>query len=110
MSTARPTDSLVVLLARVFWMMVGPALLFLSTIAILQNPGGWFTSPNLAFLVLLPMTVLARWLEYWGGDPRTATGEAAAPDDLRRYVLFAMPIGLGIWIVANLIGNLLLAK
>lgn len=104
MST-RPTTSFIIVLARVFWMMLGPVLLFLSMIGILQNPGGWFTSADVAFLIFLNLTVLARWMEFRGGDPRTATGEPATPMDLRRYITAALPIGLGAWVISNLIAN-----
>jgi hypothetical protein len=105
MSTNRPTTSFVLVIARVFWMLLGPGLMFMSMIAILQNPGGWFTPADFAFLILLNVTILARWLEFRGGDPRTATGEPATPADLRRYIFYAMPLGVVAWIIANLIAS-----
>lgn len=110
MSTAPPTSSLTLLLARVFWIMLGPAVLFLLAIAVVQNPGGWFTVPDLAFLTVLSLTLLARQLEFRGGHPRTATGEPATAADLKRYSRFALSLGLGTWVLANLVSNYLVAN
>jgi hypothetical protein len=46
-----------------------------------------------------------RWMEFRLGTPLTATGEPATADDLRRYALGLGLIGLGVWVVVNLIGN-----
>jgi hypothetical protein len=41
--------------------------------------------------------LLGRWAEFRGGDPRTATGEPATRQDLRRYTLLASVLGLAVW-------------
>ena len=58
----------------------------------------------LAFPVLGGLLV-ARWLEFRGGNPQTSTCEPATPADLRHYVLGTIVLGFGAWVVANLIGN-----
>ncbi len=63
------------------------------------------SAADFAYFVVLASLIFARWLEFRGGDPRTATGEPAAMIHFRRYAWIVLGIGLGLWIVANLIGN-----
>lgn len=86
-------------------MMVGPAIQFLLAIIIARNGGGWFTPVDILFLAVLGGIILGRVVEFRGGDPRTATGEPATRAHLRRYGILVLTVGLGIWIVANVIGN-----
>jgi hypothetical protein len=57
-----------------FWMMIGPAILFLLSLGIARDGGGWFTPKDIAFLVILGGLILGRLAEFRGGDPRTADG------------------------------------
>ena len=100
-----PTTSPLVILARVYWMMLGPLLLALLAFTIIDRGNGWFTPADLAFLVVLGGLLLARWLEFRGGNPQTSTGEPATPAHLRRYVCGAVLLGFAAWGVANLLGN-----
>lgn len=88
-----------------FWIMLGPGILFLLGLSIARGGGGWFTLKDIAFVAVLAGLVLGRFVEFRGGDPRTATGEPATREHLRRYIVLILTIGLGVWIVANLIGN-----
>lgn len=102
---AKRPSPFVVMLGRLFWMMLGPMLLAVLTFVIIRNGSGWLTPADLAFLLILGGLVLGRWIEFQGGNPQTATGEPATPAHLRRYVLSVVPLGLSVWILANLIGN-----
>lgn len=97
------------IVARLFWMMVGPLLLLGLAYAIVKSGEGWLTAADLGFLGVLAGVMLARWLEFRGGNPRTADGEPATPAHLRRYLIGAALIGLGAWVIANLIANNVLA-
>jgi hypothetical protein len=105
MTTTEPTTSMLAVASRAFWMMLGPRSLFLLAYTIVSQGSGWLTALDLAFLVVLAGVLAARFLEFRGGNPQTATGEPATPAHLRRYVIVAAPIGLGIWVVANVLGN-----
>ncbi len=94
-----------VIVSRIFWMMVGPMTLSLLAIGIIDIGTSWLTPVDFAFLLVLALLFLARWVEFRGGNPRTAEGKPAAPGDFRRYVLTGLPLGLGVWVIANLIGN-----
>lgn len=92
-------------LGRMIWMMIGPATLFLLGLNIVLNGGGWLSKKNIAFLAVLGVMIIGRFLEFRGGDPRTASGEPATRDHLRRYIMLVLVTGLGVWTIVNLIGN-----
>lgn len=94
------------LLGRLFWMFIGPAILFLLAIGMVRDGGGWFTAKDIAFLVVLGGLILGRLVEFREGDPRTATGEPATQSHFRRYSAGVLVIGLGAWMVVNLVRNL----
>lgn len=91
-------------LARLVWFLFGPMLLLVFAILIAEKGGGWLGPLSLAFLAILAMTVLARWLDFRGGLARTAEGTPATPAHLRRYVMASLLIGFAVWTIANLIG------
>jgi hypothetical protein len=99
--------SISLLLARSYWIMFGPLLLFLCAAKIVTSRDGWFATADIAYLVGLILMIVARWFEFYKGDPRTSTGEPATKADLRRFVLLTFPVGLGVWVIANLVGNTL---
>ncbi|HXG10472.1 MAG TPA: hypothetical protein VNK04_11985 [Gemmataceae bacterium] len=107
---APPTTSPLAVLGRLTWMMFGPLALLLAAWGVVSKGGGWLTTADLAYLAVLAAMLLGRWLEFRGGSPQKATGEPATPADLRRYVIFTLVIGLGVWVVANLLGNYWLAR
>jgi hypothetical protein len=98
-------QSLGAVFVRVFWMMMGPLCLVLFTFSILQLRSGWLTWADVGYLAVLGAMLLVRWLEFRNGDPRTVDGKPATWGDLRRYVQTALPLGLGVWILANVIAN-----
>ena len=109
MNPAPPTSELAGL-ARIFWMMIGPMILVLLVMGVAGTGTGWFTGHDIAFLIVVAVTVLARWYEFRSGNPLASTGDPATPDVLRRYVVCVSLIGLGVWVVANVIGNHLLTE
>lgn len=98
------------ILCRVFWLMLGPLLLVVLTFMIATTGNGWLTPADVGFLGILVALMIARWLEFRGGNPQTAEGEPATPAHLRRYLIVVVAFGLGLWIVANIVGNYVLAS
>ncbi len=103
MTTQSPTA--VSAVARLFWMMFGPMAMFVAMFLIASNGGGWFTVADMVFLTLLGGLVLARWVEFRGGNAQTSTGEPATAEQLRRYAVGTVIVGLLVWVVANIVGN-----
>jgi hypothetical protein len=50
-----------------------------------------------------------RYLEVRAGNPMKPDGDPATPADFRRYLLMVAVIGPLLWIVANVVGNHVLA-
>ena len=102
---ADTAPSLSTFAARIFWMLLGPLLLLVFAVNIADKGSGWFTPGDIAFLFVLGGMMLARWWEFRGGTALNTMGEPVTATDLRRYAVLATIVGLGFWIVANLIGN-----
>jgi hypothetical protein len=105
MTSSQQTTALVPFLSRVFWGVFGPLILLLCLFQIVSSGGGWFTQVNIIFLGVLVGLLVARWLDFRAGNPLTATGQPATTAHLRRYALKTLLIGVGVWVMANLMGN-----
>ena len=106
---AERITSLGALFVRLFWMVLGPAVLFVLACNIGSGPYGWLTGTDFAYLVVLALMLGARWLDYRGGG-QTAAGEPMTEADLRGYVVGALVVGLVVWAGANVVGNHWLAR
>lgn len=100
-----PTTSPAAFFGRLAWIVVGPMALTVLALGIAQQDTGWFTGFDLAFFLVLGGMLFGRWLEFQSGGATTSTGEPATPADLRRYLMTATPVGLGLWVLVNLAGN-----
>lgn len=105
MNAAQPGTSALELLSRMYWMIAGPLILIIPAYLILERGNGWLTTPDIAYLLLLAGMPVARWIEFLYGRPRTTTGEPATQDDLNRYIMLIMLVGLAVWVGVNLMGN-----
>jgi hypothetical protein len=103
--TTRTATSFPAFAGRLCWMIVGPFALGVCAISIAGRRDGWLSLIDVIYFVVLAGMLVGRWTEFRSGAPLTAIGEPAMPDDLRRYAVALGLIGLGAWVVANLIGN-----
>ena len=104
------TTRLIPVFGRLFWMMVGPMALVMTTYFIVTSGTGWTTTADFLFFIILGGMILGKWLEFRGGSPETSTGEPATAADLRRYILMVVIAGPAVWIVANILGNYVLRR
>lgn len=95
-----PKTSVTVVLARVLWMMAGPAVLLLLAYTMTTSGGGWFSAASLSFLAILVAVIAARW-----HDPHDSEGQPTTPAGLRRYTTVAGLLGLAMWVLANAAGQ-----
>ena len=100
--------SVVVLLGRPIWVILGPMLMFLTTYAIVTR-AGWFTPWDAAFGVVVALMVGGRWVEQRSGSAMTWTGAPATVEHFRRYIRVLLPLAGGVWVAANVLGNHVLA-
>lgn len=99
------SNSFLPILGRLLWMLLGPLALGVFAITIIKTGNGWITGADIAFLLVLGLMLLGRWLEFQGGNPQTADGQPATRQHLVRYLFFGATAGLGLWVLANLFGN-----
>jgi hypothetical protein len=108
--TTPPTTSTSAFFGRLFWMMIGPLSLALTLYYIVSSGTGWRTFADVLFFVILLGMILGKWLEFRAGNPLTSAGEPATPANLRNYILIVAVAGPVVWLLANLLGNHLLAS
>jgi len=84
-------------------MLLGPLVLVLFLYKIIERGGGWLTSSDVGFLVVLAGLPIARWIEFRAGDPRTSTGEPATQAHLKKYITVALFVGMAAWVAAKLL-------
>ena len=104
---ATPLD---IVSGRLFWMMVGPLALVLTTYFIVTSGTGWTTMADFLFFIILGGMILGKWLEFRGGSPETQTGERTTAADFHRYILMVVAAGPAVWVVANILGNYVLHR
>ncbi len=106
MSTSPPpSTSIGVVFSRIFWMLIGPLMLVLVLYRSADRGGGWVTSTDIFYFIVLAALPVTRWVEFLGGDPRTSTGEPASIDHFRRYASVTILLGVAVWVAAKLISS-----
>lgn len=108
-TTAPPTPGninlLAVLGARLTWVLLGPAVLLLTTLGIVANGTGWLTGLDAFYGVVVGLMLLGRWVEYRSGTATSVTGEATTEAEFRQYMALTPVAAAAVWIAANTIGN-----
>ena len=107
-SQSKPVSSLKVLVVHLFWMLLGPALLFAILYGNTTEDKSWFSATDLTFFIILSLVVLARWLDQRSGQCTLSDGQASTWKDYRRFVYVFVPAALLAWVATNVIGNYLI--
>ncbi len=102
---AAPSTSSAAFFGRVFWMMVGPLSLALTVYLIVTSGTASRLAAHIAYFVILVGMALGKWAEFRGGNPQTAAGDPATPEDLRRYVVVVLIGGPIVWVIANVVAH-----
>lgn len=107
----RPPEitSVGVLGARLMWVIVGPLVLLAITYGIVIRGSGWMTALDAAFGLVVILMLLGRWVEQRSGQATNLSGEPARPEQFRRYVLILPMFAVAVWVIANALGNHILA-
>ena len=108
--TAGQSTPLLLVVARIYWLFLGPVILGALTLVAFSSKGGWLTMIDFMFLALLGGLILARWYEFRGGNPQTNMGEPATWAHFRRYALITVLFGLSVWVLTNLLENHVLSR
>ena len=94
-------DSIVGLLARIFWMLIGNMVLAISMIIIIQHKGSMFHAADLVFWITIAAIILVRYLDikFWGG--LTAAGGPATIANWNRYAAALLIGSAVVWVVLH---------
>ncbi len=86
---------------RVFWMMIGNAILLFCAIAIAQNQSGFFSVTDAFYLATTGCILAARYVDirHFGG--LTAEGDPASMAHWRRYAVFLGIAATVLWFVVH---------
>ena len=85
-------------IARLFWMFLGPGILFLLAYNIAEKNEGWVAPLSIAFLVILVLVIAARQV-----DPFDSYGEPRVPGVVWRFTIGAIVVGLLLWVVVHML-------
>jgi hypothetical protein len=102
---SKAVNSLYVLVVHVFWMLLGPALLFAILYGNTTEDKSWFSGTDMAFFSILALVVLARWVDQRSGQCTLTDGQISTWKDFRRFIYVFVPSTLLIWAATNIIGN-----
>jgi hypothetical protein len=97
--------SVSVILARVMWTLLGPALAGLAALAIAMRGTGWLTPMDAFYGIVIALMISGRWVEQRSGSATTVTGSPATIHHFHRYVIILLLVSAVVWVVANVIGN-----
>jgi len=104
---ASKQDSIIGLLARVFWMLIGNGVLAISMISILLQEGSMFHAADLVFWITIAALILVRYLDikFWGG--MTAAGGSATIANWSRYAAALLIGSAAVWALSHVVNYLM---
>ena len=87
-------------LLRIYWMVIGAALIALFALAIVRDDHTIVSGPSLALWLVGGSMVLARWVDITRYGGLTSEGAPATMADLRRYTARVLGVTSAVWIAA----------
>jgi hypothetical protein len=89
------------LLSRLFWMLLGNAVLLISGVSILHQDRGFHTA-DAVFGITVTALILVRYFDVKFWDGATCTGKPATMAHWRRYAVILLGLAGAIWAVLHL--------
>ncbi len=93
--------SLASCLIRLYWMIVGNALLFFCALSIAQGTSSLLAPVDALFWVLVGSLLTTRYVDIRYFNGMTDRGDAATMADFKRYAVLLGFIAIGLWIGAH---------
>ncbi len=103
-------DSILSLILRLFWMLLGNVILIVSAIFILQGKNWQFHTADAFFWGTAVALVLARYLDIKYFNGLNATGEPASMANWRKYAVVLTIGSAVIWALAHIINHIIVNK
>jgi hypothetical protein len=97
-------------IARLFWMFFGNAILFISIIFIFQHEDGMFHTADVVFWITVVALVFVRYLDikFFGG--LTATGLPASMSHWIKYTILLLICSTAVWTLAHAVNYLVVNR
>jgi hypothetical protein len=83
------------------WMLLGPLMLFVATLSLFKARASRWDPSDLGYFACLLAIVLGRWIEFQSGFGLTAEGEPVTAQQVRRFTVAAVGIGVAVWASAT---------
>jgi hypothetical protein len=99
----RPIATGTAVIGGLLWMVAGPMILFMSTLALILKASGFWTPADGFYAAGLATIFVGRWVEFRSGMHETLDGKPFSARDLRRYYLRLGLSGLAVWMLASAI-------
>ena len=103
-------DSILGLFAKVFWTLLGNAILFFTAIAIFLHKGEMLHTADIVFWVTVAALIIARYLDIKFFNGLTVTGLPTSMTHWRKYAIILLTCSTTIWIFAHIINHLVINK
>jgi hypothetical protein len=97
-------------LARLWWMLLGNAVLALSVVFIFHNTTGFFHAADVVFWCAAASLVLIRYVDIRFLNGLTAIGEPASMRHWVRYTVVLIVCSAAAWILAHAVNQLLVSR
>lgn len=88
-------------LTRLYWMLIGPALMLVAAGLIAKHPTWSLGWKDFMFWAAIASLIAVRWLDVRRFGGLTADGEPATLRHLRRHALLILGIGTAVWPLAQ---------
>jgi hypothetical protein len=85
-------------MANTIWVLIGPGTLSILAIIVMATGSSWLSIPSIAFLLMLVVVAIARWL-----DPVNSVGTAVTVRQRVVYVVLIISLGVAGWIGTHLV-------
>ena len=98
------------LIARLFWMFFGNAILFISVIFIVEHKGGVFHTADVVFWITAAALVLIRYLDIKLCAGLTVMGLPASMAHWIKYVAILLICSTAVWALAHAVNYLVVNR
>jgi hypothetical protein len=103
-------DGFLSVIARLFWMVLGNAILFISSIFIFEHEGATLHTIDAVFWITVAAIMLVRYLDikFLGG--LTATGTPASITHWRKHVTLLLICSTAVWVLAHGVNYMVVSR
>jgi hypothetical protein len=101
MSTLAPSESSLPAFLRLFWMLVGNAVIVLTALVVARMPPWTFSWRDVIYAVAVVGLVWSRWIDATRYGGTSAQGEEMTRPMLMRWIAVALALTTGLWLLAQ---------